>query len=583
MIRTPDSPPHPVLRPLAALVALLLLATACSSNPNGEAGDYADLAGTCEPKMEEALQGWVDEGFAGSIAVLGDERPCAVGLGVADRETDRAVTAETAFSIGSVTKAVTAAAILHLADQGLVDLDDTAGDYVDGLTDGVDGLKIRNLLVHTSGLTGYHGQDHVALSKPEAVAAISDLGLSFDQGTEYSYTNAGYTLLALVVEEVTDQGYRRFLTDEILVDGNGDPIGGFWDGEPAAPEPRAVGYLAGNEPGELGDFAGPHWALDGNGGVAMTALQMAEWTRALFSGEILSEDATELLTTIRKRHSSGEYELPGWVELPAAEFGERVILASGGGGSIGHLMDVVWFPDTERVVAVAQSATSYNTNDLLRHIADALATGTGVPTPPALLTTDAATLDRFVGTYRLDDEAGGGEIRIDIDDLDPRGLRVEAEGPGAVSIIFPLPAGFEGEIERHEANALKLANGETAEGASLRADFEAEAGEITGVSIIASIFDGELITFLDLRLQDGNRTMALALNEQGGSEFIALDVPPPNRWFVYQDDGSFVMHRPSEMDPEVRLLLSEEASGASSGGDLQIDGPGGTFVATRVG
>ncbi len=569
-----------LMRPLALGLGLAMLAAACSSDPSTiAAADYTELAGTCDPKMEESLQAWADEGFAGAIAVLEADRPCAVGLGIADRQTGRTITAETSFSIGSVTKAVTAAAILHLDDMGTIDLEDTAGDHVPGLTGEVNDLTIRNLLLHTSGLTGYHGQDHVAMTKPEAIAAISDLELSFDQGSSYSYTNAGYTLLALIVEEVTEQGYRQFVVDEILRDGAGNPIGGFWDGEPAVADPRAVGYLAGNEPGELGDFAGPHWALDGNGGVAMTALEMAEWARALFSGEILSESATEKLTTLRKRHPSGEYELPGWVELQPTEFGERLILASGGGGSIGHLMDVVWLPDTGRAMAVAQSATSYNANDLLRHIADALVTGTGVPTPPPLRTADSATMADLVGTYAL---PGDGErpdrITISIDELDPRGLRVVADGSGAIASIFPHPPGFEGELQRHEENALKLANGETSEGARLRQEFEAQAGEITGVTIIASIFDGELVTFLDLQLNDGNRSIALALNEQGGSEFIAVDPAPPNRWFVYQDDGSFMMHRPNEFDPEVRLF----SGGTGPDGGLQIVGPDGTIMAERV-
>ncbi|MGI9594563.1 MAG: serine hydrolase domain-containing protein, partial [Acidimicrobiales bacterium] len=435
---------------MAVLLAMVLVAVGCSSDPGDEgAADYLQRADQCEPNMGAALDAWGDQGYSGAIAVLGDDRHCAIGIGLADQATGRPVTAGTTFSIGSITKAVTAAAVLDLVDQGRIALDDTAGQHVDGLTGAVNDLTIRNLLVHTSGLTGYHGRDHVALSKSEAIDAISQLDISFEQGTDYSYTNAGYTLLALIVEAVSDQGYRQYLVDEILRDGSDLPIGGFWDGEPAGAEPRAVGYLAGGVPGELGDFAGPHWALDGNGGVAMTVLEMAVWTRALFSGKILSEEATEQLTTIRKRVAGGEYELPGWVELPPQIIGERLILASGGGGSIGHLMDVAWLPDTGRVIAVAQNATSRNVNDLLLNIADALVTGTGVPTPAPIAEVDPAVVADMVGSYRLDDGTAGPDrrpastIEVAIDDVDPRGLLVTAGGPAAITALFPVPAGFE--------------------------------------------------------------------------------------------------------------------------------------------
>ncbi|MGI9596297.1 MAG: hypothetical protein ACR2QK_09060, partial [Acidimicrobiales bacterium] len=331
---------------------------------------------------------------------------------------------------------------------------------------------------------------------------------------------------------------------------------------------------------------GPHWALDGNGGIAMTALEMAEWTRALFSGEILSEDATEQLTTIRKRVSGGEYELPGWVEVPPQIIGERLILASGGGGSIGHLMDVAWLPDTGRVIAVAQNATSRNVNDLLLNIADALVTGTGVPTPAAIAEADPDVVAAMVGSYRLDGDGSAGSgadaastIDVAVDDLDPRGLLVTANGRAAITALFPLPAGFEGEIERHERAALALSNGETAEGAMLRDEFEAAFGPIAEVGIVATVFLGAFVTYLELDLEDepgpADRLLALELNDQGGSEGIELDPPMPDGWFVYRSDGTFVMHGLAPEDPIVSLRPVE--------GGLELAGPGGTHIATRLG
>ncbi len=589
------------MRAVAALLLFCLIAGSCagasvSPDPgdsgsadsaggvaSGSVDDYRQLADSCEPNMQRALDAWADQGYAGSIAVLGDQRQCAIGIGEADRSTGRPVTATTTFSIGSITKAVTAAAVLDLADQGVIGLDDRAGQHVAGLSGPVNDLTIENLLIHSSGLTGYHGRDHVALTEGQAIDAISDLEITFEQGRGYSYTNAGYTLLALVVEAVTEQGFRRYVIDEILRDAADRPLGGFWDGEPAAPEPRAVGYLAGGVPGELGDFAGPHWALDGNGGVAMTALEMAAWTRALFTGQILSVEATEKLTSLRKRLPGGESELPGWVELPPQLLGERAILASGGGGSIGHLMDVAWLPDTGRVLVVAQNATSRNVNDLLLNIVDALVVGTGVPTPPAVVEADPATVDRLVGRYGLED---GSVIDIAVDELDDRGLLITAEGPQAMKRLFPVPAGFDGELERHERAALAFANGETAEGAGLRDEFESQFGPIVEVRILATVFLGGLVTYLELELEsddaesEAGLILALELNEQGGSEALALDPEMPNAWFVPQGAGGYLMHGLFPEDPVVVIRPGRDGRG---GDGIEIDGPSGITVAADLG
>ncbi len=570
-----------------ALLAVAVFSTACvpgqdvstndpSSPENTTELSPSELADTCDPDMSSALEAWVDQGYAGSITVLGGDRQCAMGLGPANRETGEPVTAETTFSIGSITKAVTAAAILDLADQGVIDVEDTVGLHVNGLEGDVEDLTIRNLLTHSSGLTGYHGEDHVAMTEAEATAAISDLPLSFEQGRGYGYTNAGYTLLALVVEAVTEQGFRRYVTEEILIDENGSPVGGFWDGEPAAPEPRAVGYLAGGVAGHQGDFDGPHWSLDGNGGVAMTGLEMAAWTRALFTGGILSPDATEQLTAIKKRIDTETSELPGWVELHPQILGEPAITASGGGGSIGHHMDTLWLPDSERVIVVAQSATSRNVGNLLLNIADAVVAGTGIPTPPAVLEAEPELLEQMVGTYRPSPTADEHDvIDVRIDPEDPRGLLVTATGPQAMAAVFPLDPGFVDEVARHEENALAVANGDTTEGARLRAAFEAENGPIDDVRIVSSVFDGELVTYLEATIGGHTSLIAMALDANGGTQAVGVDVDPPSRWFVLQQSGAFGMHGPQPEDVPIALSPTDDG--------LEIMGPDGSVTARRVG
>ena len=80
---------------------------------------------------------------------------------------------------------------------------------------------MEELLLHTSGLAGSHGTDHEPLDHDAAVAAISGLDVVTEPGTTFGYSNAGYTLLALIVEEVSGVDYRDHLVDEVLTDGRG--------------------------------------------------------------------------------------------------------------------------------------------------------------------------------------------------------------------------------------------------------------------------------------------------------------------------------------------------------------------------
>ena len=89
---------------------------------------------------------------------------------------------------------------------------------------------------------GNAGEDHRPLGRAAAVAAIGDLPRTFPAGRDFGYTNAGYTLLALIIDQVTGN-YRQFMATEMLRATSEDGGAGFWDGKPAPIGPRAVGYL----------------------------------------------------------------------------------------------------------------------------------------------------------------------------------------------------------------------------------------------------------------------------------------------------------------------------------------------------
>jgi hypothetical protein len=469
---------------------------------------------------------------------------------------------------------VTAAAVFDLIDRGELSLDDTAGQHVGGLSGPIAEVNLRDLLLHSSGIVGaYHGYDHEPLSEAEAIEVISSMDIGFEPGTQYLYSNANYTLLALVIESVAG-GYRHYLSTAILVNGAGEPIGGFWDGEPAAQGPRAVGYLtADSGPGHMGGFAGPHWALDGGGAIGMTPSELAEWTRALFSGEIISDRAVEMLMSTTSHLASDEaVELPGWGRLDRDVIGVNALVTSGAGDAIGHVMDVVWLPDTGQAMVLAQSAGSWRTGSIAGDFLLPLGLGTGVPGPPEIPEPDPATVEAMAGTYRL----GRGD-RLQITEDGP-GLLVTAEGPEALAALFPVPAVLEADVERHEQQALAFIEGSTADGRREREHLESLYGPISSVDLVGTIAGGGMTTLFEVGFersgqqagQPSGQLVAVSLNRFGGNEGAGV-APWPQALLVAGSTGDFIPYGAGPDDPRLSL--------ASVDGGVEITGPDGTMLA----
>jgi CubicO group peptidase (beta-lactamase class C family) len=566
--------------PLALLLAAAsAVLPACSSGSGSGSDPGSDEASpACDPGLDEAFRAWADAGFSGSIAISnGDEPECLAAYGQADEATGTRNTVDTVFSIGSVSKAFAAAAVLDLVDAGELSLSDRAGDVVDGLSGPAAGVTVEQLLLHTSGLTGSHGQDHEPLGHDEAVTAIGRLELAFDPGSDFLYSNAGYTLLALIVEAASGQSYRDYLASEILPLPGGGRAGGFWDGEPAAPGPRAVGYLddgpTDRPTDQMGDFEGPHWALAGNGDLAMTMAYLASWTRALFAGQVVGPRAVELLGSLRFDQGDGTAEAPGWVALDASTVGEPALAVAGGGGDIGHDVVVAWLPGSERTIAMASNTPDVTAEDLLQAVGPALAAGEALPTPDVLEDVDPAEAAAVAGTYRM--ETGGS---FDVVAGDGR-LAVSARGADAVAALFPLPADVPpADVAAHEHDVMALLAGETQAGREERAAVESDVGPIGAVELAGTVDeDGELRTYVTVRPADpGERPVLLwyTLDDQGGVGAAEIRTRPPTLLLGRTPDG-YRPDDPTGTGPDVTVTFDRH--------HMTIAGPSGTTTARLAG
>ena len=334
-----------------------------------------------------------------------------------------------------------------LIDAGVLRLDDTAGQHVSGLGGLAAESTIRNLLLHTTGIDGEHGFDHVAMTKADAIAKIGNLEQASKPGTKFLYNNTNYSVLALIIDEVTEQGYRQYVVDEILIDRNGDPLNaGWWDGAPSPTGPRAWGYFGDRPAEQRGEAAGPHWAMDGNGAMAMSPLTMAEWTWAFFNERILSPEATQLYLSTSTRLAGDALEISGWGKYDTTFLGVEIFTTSGGGDGIGHQMDVVWLPESKRVVVLARNALDHDVNRFISDVLPAFAVGTGIPTPPPI---PEAAIDptSMAGTFAVGD---AGTIIVEEND---GALVVEFFGLDALTAMYPVPDDQTEEVDRQLAFA----------------------------------------------------------------------------------------------------------------------------------
>jgi len=207
------------------------------SQPRGEAG-YANGASVRidEPDLErrvaEVLDRWPCAGVA--IAVVHDGSPkWFFSHGVADVGSGEPITEDTVFRIGSITKTVTAVAVMQLSEQGIVDLDAPASDYLRAfqLIPAEDSFRptVRHLLTHTAGV-GYWRRfadlfqpwigagDRAGRSGALPLTEYYRRGLrvEVEPGTRWAYSNHGFAALGQIVEDVSGQPLDQYLGERIF-------------------------------------------------------------------------------------------------------------------------------------------------------------------------------------------------------------------------------------------------------------------------------------------------------------------------------------------------------------------------------
>lgn len=254
--------------------------------------------------------------------------------GMADLEARTPSDAQTNYRLASLTKQFTATAILLLVRDGTLSLDDRVRDIVPGLPAYADGVRIRHLLAHTSGLWAY--EDFVPDSQTTQVhdrdvPALVSLAesLYFAPGSQHRYSNSGYALLALVVERKSGMPFARFLRERIF-----EPLGmhgsvAYEQGVSVVPH-RAFGYSP-HGAGFVRTDQSSTSAVLGDGGIYTSVHDLTLWDRALdgrvLLGDLLQQEAwtaTRLTDGTTTRYGFGWFVDNAGEDLRVSHHGETM-------------------------------------------------------------------------------------------------------------------------------------------------------------------------------------------------------------------------------------------------------------------
>jgi CubicO group peptidase (beta-lactamase class C family) len=321
-----------------------------------------------------------------SVAIVKDGQIVYTkAYGEARLDPKTAATPQMRYSIGSISKEFTAAAMLLLQEQGKLSLDDKVAKYIPNLTRANE-VTIRQLLSHTSGYQDYWPQDYVMpmMLQPVTAQKILDIWarkpLDFDPGTKWQYSNTNYVIAGVIIEKVARMPLLRFLQEKVFT-----PLGmtsvsdtdqaKLGDTDPTGYLRYALGPLR-PAPKE-----GRGW-LFAAGELAMPAAELAKWDISIMDQKLMKPSSyREFATdTLLKNGLSTHYGLGVDVNSQA---GHRAL--SHGGEVSGFTAQNIVFPDDRAAVVVLTNQDAASASGAIANGIAPLLFATNDPQTPAKL------------------------------------------------------------------------------------------------------------------------------------------------------------------------------------------------------
>jgi CubicO group peptidase (beta-lactamase class C family) len=410
-----------------SILGLMEAASVAEEVVNGDLGQ----------KIDRYMQKAEANGYAGSVLVArGDNIILAKGYGLADREHKVGQTAETVFSIGSITKQFTGAAILKLEMMGKLKVTDLIGIYFQEVPADKQEITLHHLLTHSAGFAGALGDDYDAIGREEFIKLALGSKLLFQPGERYEYSNVGFSLLGIIVELVSGKNYEDLLYEAIFKPAGMERTGYMRPG--FAKSQLAVGYRDGERWGTALDRPwrpeGPGWHLRANGGILSTVGDMHRWYLALKNDTVLSASARQkyFAPHVKEYADGNSFYGYGWV-TQKTERGATLIWHNGGNGIYNAFMG---FEPENELVIIASS-------NIAGKISDNYAEQIGRIVAGDYKELDPQVLKEYSGAYRF---TSGAEVEVRFDEND--NLLVTYLAKELVGLLAASGKEEKGEVER---------------------------------------------------------------------------------------------------------------------------------------
>src|SRR5262245_45307705 len=314
--------------------------------------DAVQVNGEPGVALDAQLTQFAAAGFSGTVLVTQHDRVVLLkGYGFANLGTRTPNAPNTRFEMNSMTKMPTAVAILQLAEDGRLSIDDPIEKHLGPFPAAKRGATIRHLLTHTSGLVP-RGTELESETRDGFVDAVKRAPMESPAGERYRYTNAGYSLLAAIVERSSGEAYETYIRKHIFVPA-GMQTAVFRPNVPTDDPRFASGYVAGPA-GPVPGPANPYgWGTIGAGGIWCTVGDMHRYLSFVRSDGGPSAKFRSLLFASPEPPSEEAF---GWHYTPRSDSGRARI--DKGGGSDDFASQLLYYPEEDAVIIWASNDLS---------------------------------------------------------------------------------------------------------------------------------------------------------------------------------------------------------------------------------
>jgi CubicO group peptidase (beta-lactamase class C family) len=352
-------------------IALLFVAATVAARGFSPA---AQTPGDARPAVDRIFAEYAKPDSPGcAVALYKDGRiEYARGYGMASLEHDLPITAQSVFYLGSVSKQFTAFAAALAVQEGRLSVEDPISRFLPELPQYASTITIRHLIHHTSGLRDYNTllsiagrRGDEAFDNPTVVRiATRQQKLNFEPGSEYLYSNTGYTLLATIVERATRTPFAEYASKKIF-----EPLGmsvtHFHVDESRLVRNRAFAF---SRQGQTFALDTPSNERAGAGGVFSSVRDLLHWDENFYTARVGGRTLIDQVQTQGKLNDGTSIAYAWGLQL--GQYRGLTLVEHGGslGGYRAHLMR---FPEEHYSLAALCNLSTIAPGALLRQVADA--------------------------------------------------------------------------------------------------------------------------------------------------------------------------------------------------------------------